>query len=546
VILTSGADPFRPGVIARCILAEPPFSFLNEPKSEYNQPSRDQNHLARTQMNRPSASEQPSQQMVQAVIIWLTVGIFILDCFFPLGFAVPALYLIPIILTIRVSRARAPFMTAACMTALTIIGIWTSPIPSLQPGLFNRSLIIVASWLAATLIWHTKQKHARHELEMLVSARTAALRQSESTLHSFFDATDLMMGVLEVVNGKPVMVMANRAASLSGVSGNSLANQSLSELGFAPDACDFWIPHLQAARRRGQTVRLEYQVPSALPTVPASRTIASAISYIGLSEKGHLLYAWIEEDITEKKQIEQRMEVNRRSLEASQTQLRQLTAQLLTAQEDERRRIARELHDDVSQRVVSLAYEIDNQLQQTPALPLEACSTLELVKNEVAELSDHLRDLARRLHPSVLDDLGIASALKVCAQEFEQRERIPVRLTLEKLSRPLDRSLSECLFRVTQEALRNVGRHAKATQVHLALTYHQDHVLLQIDDNGCGFTPQQRQNTQQGLGLISMGERVRLVQGTITVLSEIGRGTRLSISLPFTGVRNEQTSHSPR
>jgi signal transduction histidine kinase len=485
--------------------------------------------------------------MVQTVIFWLTVGIFILDWFFPLGFAVPALYLIPIILTIRVSHARAPFITAAWATALTIIGIWTSPIPSLQPGLFNRTLIIVASWLAATLIWHTRQKHARRELEMLVSARTAALRQSESTLHSFFDATDLMMGVVEVVDGRLVMVITNRAAAnVVGSTTESMTNQPVTEIGFAPDAWDFWMPHLEAARRTGKTVRLEYQFPS-MPATPLSdRTIASAVSFIGLNEKGNPLYAWVEEDITDKKQIEQRMEVNRRSLEASQTQLRQLTAQLLTAQEDERRRIARELHDDVSQRVVSLAYEIDNQLQQTPGLPPEACNTLEIVKNEVAELSDHLRDLARRLHPSVLDDLGIASALKVCAQEFEQRERIPVRLTLEKSSRPLDRNLSECLFRVTQEALRNVARHANATQVHLALTYHEDRVMLQIDDNGCGFAPQQRQNAQQGLGLISMGERVRLVQGTITVSSKIGLGTHVSISLPFTGVRNEQTSHSPR
>ena len=185
-------------------------------------------------------------------------------------------------------------------------------------------------------------------------------------------------------------------------------------------------------------------------------------------------------------------------------------------------------------------------MQQTPDLPADAREALQLVKNEVADLSDHVRDLARRLHPSVLDDLGIASALQVCAQEFQQRERIPVHLTLQKANRPLDRNLSQCLFRVTQEALRNVAKHARATQVHLALTFSEGHVMLQIDDDGCGFTPQHRQNAHQGLGLISMGERVRLVQGTMTISSDIGCGTHLSISLPFTGVGNEQTSHSAR
>ncbi|HKC94399.1 MAG TPA: sensor histidine kinase [Nitrospira sp.] len=497
-------------------------------------------------MSRPSTSEQPSQHMVQGVIAGLTAAIFILDIFFPLGFAVPVLYLLPIIFTVRLVRPMAPFVIAACATGLTILGIWTSSIPSLQPGLFNRSLVILASWLAATLIWHTTQKHTRRKLEILVEARTAALRQSESTLHSFFDATDLMMGVVEVVDGKLVTVITNRtAAAVVGTTSNSSANHPLSEFGFEPGAWDFWMPHLEKARRSGQTVHAEHQFPDK-PPVLGNRSIASAVTFIGLSAQGNPLYAWIEEDITEKKQLEQRMDSNRRSLEASQTQLRHLTAQLLTAQEDERRRIARELHDDVNQRVVSLAYEIDNQLQQTPDLPADAREALQLVKNEVADLSDHVRDLARRLHPSVLDDLGIASALQVCAQEFQQRERIPVHLTLQKANRPLDRNLSQCLFRVTQEALRNVAKHARATQVHLALTFSEGHVMLQIDDDGCGFTPQHRQNAHQGLGLISMGERVRLVQGTMTISSDIGCGTHLSISLPFTGVGNEQTSHSAR
>jgi signal transduction histidine kinase len=386
------------------------FPFLNTLRTEYNQLIRPFvhviKHIFRTEMSRPSAS-QPSQRMVQATIAGLAVAVFVLDSFFPLGFNVPVLYMIPIILTIRVHRPLAPFAMAAGATVLTLLGIWTSPITSLQPGLFNRSLAVLASWVAATLIWHTTQKHARRELEMLVAIRTAAL-------------------------------------------------------------------------------------------------------------------------------------------EASQKQLRELTAQLLTAQEDERRRIARELHDDVNQRVASLTFEIDNQLQQMPDLPAEARDTLELVKNEVAELSDHLRDVAHQLHPSVLDDLGIASALRVFSQEFEQRERISVHLALQESATPLDRTLADCLFRITQEALRNVAKHAQATKVALALAYHEDHVLLEITDDGIGFVPQQRQNSPQGLGMVSMGERVRLAQGTIAFSSELGRGTHLSISLPFTGVPDDQATHSAR
>lgn len=358
-----------------------------------------------------------SQKWLIAAIGGMTIGVFVLDSLFPLGFVVPALYLVPLTLTTRVRRAMAPFVVAACVTGLTLAGIWTnwtSPVVSLQLGLFNRLLVILACWIAATIIWHTTQKYARQELETIIADRTAALRQSETTLKE------------------------------------------------------------------------------------------------------------------------------------SQAQLRQLTAQLLSAQDDERRRIARELHDELNQLVISLAFDIDDHMQREPSLPAAARATLQSVKNEVAELSDHLRDLAHRLHPSVLDDLGITSALRVCAQEFEQREHISVHVALEESDRPLDRHLADCLFRVTQEALRNVAKHAGAMQVRLALSFDEGHVLLTIEDDGRGFAPQDRQSIQRGLGLVSMGERVRLLEGALTLSSDPGRGTRVSVSIPLTGISNEQTSHLAR
>jgi signal transduction histidine kinase len=496
---------------------------------------------------RPSGeSTTRSQGWLIAAIAGITIAVFVLDSFFPLGFVIPALYIIPIILTTRVRRPMAPFLIAACATGLTLAGIWTnwtSPVVPLQLGLFNRSLVILAGWIAATIIWHTTQKHARQELETLVAARTAALWQSESTLQSFFNSTDLMMGVLEIVETRPLMVITNRAAA--GAVSERDAEALPPALRLAPGAPEFWMPHLEAARRTGKTVHVKYEIPSTRDAL-SERIMTSAISFIGYSPRGNRLYAWIGEDITEKMHLEQTMEASRRSLEVSQAQLRQLTAQLLSAQDDERRRIARELHDELNQRVISLAFNIDDQMQQVHDLSPAARATLQLIKSEVAELSDHLRDLAHRLHPSVLDDLGITSALRVCAHDFEQREQIPVRLTLEESERPVSRHLAECLFRVTQEALRNVAKHAGAKHVFLELTYHEDHVLLQIEDDGRGFTPEDRQTVQRGLGLVSMGERVRLLEGTLMLTSDPGRGTRISISIPFTGISNEQTSYLTR
>jgi signal transduction histidine kinase len=314
----------------------------------------------------------------------------------------------------------------------------------------------------------------------------------------------------------------------------------------APGGAAFWVPHLEAARRTEKTVHVTYQIPATPAATLSERIMTAALPFIGSSASGNGLYAWIGEDITEKMHLERTMEASRRSLEVSQAQLRQLTAQLLSAQDDERRRIARELHDELNQRVISLAFEIDDHMQQAPGLPPAARTALEVVKNEVAELSDQLRDLAHRLHPSVLDDLGIASALRVCAQEFQQREHIAVRLALEECDKPLGPHLAECLFRVTQEALRNVSKHAGATHVFLRLAYHEDHVRLEIEDDGRGFTPQDRHSAPRGLGLISMGERVRLVQGTLTVTSDPGQGTCLAVSIPLSGISNEQTSHLAR
>ena len=105
-----------------------------------------------------------SQAWLITAITGITIGIFVLDSFFPLGFVVPALYLIPITLTSRVRQAMAPFIMAGAATALALAGVWTTwtaPAVPLHLGLFNRSLVIVAAWTAATIIWHTAQKNAR-------------------------------------------------------------------------------------------------------------------------------------------------------------------------------------------------------------------------------------------------------------------------------------------------------------------------------------------------------------------------------------------------
>lgn len=494
-------------------------------------------------MNSLTGSDNRTNRLIIIGISALTLAIFFLDTLFPLGFNIPLLYLLPILLTIRLSFPSAPFIVAGSTTLLTIVGIFPSPIAALEPGLFNRSLVILASWIAAIVVWYMTQKHIWQELETLVEQRTAALSQSEATLQSFFNSTDLLMGVVEIVDGEIICIATNHSATqLVGRSQDSMKNQPVSGMGFKNEDWRFWVDHAQEARRTGKTVRFEYRFPSTPPTGLSDRIMTAAVSFIGVSARGNPLFSWIEEDVTEKKLIEQRMDASRRSLQENQEQLRFLTGELMMAQENERRRISRELHDDLNQRLAGLAFEIEDQIQQLPRVSEETRESLQTIKSELHELSEHVRSLAHQLHPSVLDDLGVISALTSYAKEFEVRERIAVDLVIDETSHIPSREHELCLYRVTQEALRNVAKHAKASKVRVLLASHEDEITLQIDDDGSGFKSP-GEDKSKGLGLISMGERVRQLHGTLAITSGFEQGTTLSIRLPLRGVAHEQTPH---
>jgi signal transduction histidine kinase len=154
------------------------------------------------------------------------------------------------------------------------------------------------------------------------------------------------------------------------------------------------------------------------------------------------------------------------------------------------------------------------------------------VHQELVRLSEDVHTLAYRLHPSLLDRLGLANALKVECDRFSQQESTRINVKLEGVPRHLHQDIALCLFRVTQEALRNVGRHARAASVVVSVHPSDDGLLLTVADNGVGF---RYDAGRQGpsLGLASMHERVRLLQGRMTLRSEPGRGTTVEVWVPL-------------
>jgi signal transduction histidine kinase len=159
---------------------------------------------------------------------------------------------------------------------------------------------------------------------------------------------------------------------------------------------------------------------------------------------------------------------------------------------------------------------------------------LRAIRNEIAELSDDVRKLAYRLHPSILDHLGLAIALQSHVEEFGKREEIETVFTQRNLPETMPQPVATCLYRVAQEALRNVAKHAKASRVVVRLAQCDHSLHMSIFDSGVGFIPPKGKELR-GLGFVSMQERVRLIGGRMSIRSRPNRGTCLFIRVPLSG-----------
>ncbi|HEU4700671.1 MAG TPA: sensor histidine kinase [Gemmatimonadales bacterium] len=212
---------------------------------------------------------------------------------------------------------------------------------------------------------------------------------------------------------------------------------------------------------------------------------------------------------------------------------REFSGRLLVAQEEERAWIARELHDDLIQRVGLLTQEVVGVRGQLRD-PGMAAHRLTGLEAELHDLTEEIRRLAHRMHPSVLDNLGLPAALRALGEEVETAERLPVRVLVDEPAPPLTPAAALSLYRVAQEALRNVVKHAAASEATVRLVRNGGGAVLEVVDAGRGFDPA-RDGERRGLGLTSMTERLRLVRGTLRVVSAPGRGTRTTAWVPLAG-----------
>jgi PAS domain S-box-containing protein len=212
--------------------------------------------------------------------------------------------------------------------------------------------------------------------------------------------------------------------------------------------------------------------------------------------------------------------------------LQELSGRLIAAQEEERRRVARELHDDLSQKMALLSIELEQLAQEAPKTSGSGRSRLRRLTKQAHEISADIQRLSYTLHPSKLEHLGLAVAVKgLCKQPSEHRNlRIEFRQT--GFPATLSKDVTLCAFRVVQEALRNCVKHSGAQTVNVVLGKTDDVLKLSISDDGCGFD-MNSDAMKNGLGFVSMKERLHLVGGAVQIHSRPLRGTCIEASIPL-------------
>lgn len=211
--------------------------------------------------------------------------------------------------------------------------------------------------------------------------------------------------------------------------------------------------------------------------------------------------------------------------------LKDLGGRLIAAQEEERRRVARELHDDFNQRLAVLCIELE-QLGNNMENSLGLRRSVERLKTQAHELAAEIHRLSYKLHPAKLDHLGLAAAIKSLCAELKESEKLNVEFYQTGFPATVDKDITLSLFRIAQESLRNCVKHSQAQSVRVVLTKTRSAIRLLVSDNGCGFNTNS-DLMERGLGFISMKERLHLVGGRINVYSKLLRGTRIEVSVPL-------------
>jgi PAS domain S-box-containing protein len=307
-------------------------------------------------------------------------------------------------------------------------------------------------------------------------------------------------------------------------------------LGYPPaqwlESPDFWVTHLHPddrdwcvnfcveATKDGRDHEFEYRMIAANGQTVWLHDLVT----VRREPNGQKTLRGIMVNITARKHAEE-------ALRKSEQQILALSERLILAQEEERLRIARELHDNVGQQIAAVSIALSNIKRQVGIQDSALREQADRVYRKVSNVAETVRNLSHGLHPTVLEHAGLAAALRAHCSEFTVLTGVNIAFHADDAFADLPAEESLCLYRVAQEGLQNVAKHARTKSANLSLARRNGQVCLTISDNGCGFEAGGT-HTSVGLGLVNMKERVRLVHGKLDVISHPHDGTTLRVYIP--------------
>jgi signal transduction histidine kinase len=283
---------------------------------------------------------------------------------------------------------------------------------------------------------------------------------------------------------------------------------------FTPESWD----RLKQSVEKALGTKIPYELDLEAKRLDGTRLWLTSRGEAVLDASGHPIYLrGTTQDITDRKLTEEA--------------LLAMSGRLITAQEEERTRIARELHDDLSQRMAVLQIGLEQFKRGVPEISSQSQQQLLTIAQMASEVSSDIHSMSYQLHPARLELLGLVASLKGFCGEFSAQHKINVQFLHSDIPRQIPKDVTLCLYRITQEALQNVAKHSEAAEAEVELLSHSAEIELCISDSGRGFDVESAKRAA-GLGLISMRERLRLIGGHLSIESEPSRGTRIRVRVP--------------
>lgn len=278
------------------------------------------------------------------------------------------------------------------------------------------------------------------------------------------------------------------------------------------------------------TTRTGVQIPiedSATPILDGTELVGAVTIFTNIAER----IAEEQAASARQKQLRHEVKSSQQALSRSQDEIVSLASKLITFQEDERRRLARELHDDLAQRAALACQQLDRIAEVFQDSPTANPADFKLLKSMIAGLSDGLREAAHRLHPAIIEDLGLAPALRSLANDF-RAFGLDLTDSIHDLPAGIPLPTATALYRIAQEALHNTFRHAPGAPARLTLKSDGDQIELRIEDAGPGFSLADVRQ-KPGLGLSSVKERAVLIGGSLVLTTRLGKGTAIVVTVPL-------------